>query len=94
MQVYDNMKCRLVDSIYKNISPFTIPSIITLQYITQNCNTQHVMLRLSKQWRENLDKKLNVVGGVIMDLYKAFDCVPHDLLLAKITEYGVDESYI
>ena len=52
------------------------------------------MLRLSKQWRENLDKKLNVFGGVIMDLQKAFNCVPHDLLLAKITEYGVDESYI
>ena len=46
------------------------------------------MLRLLEEWREN------VVEGVIMDLSKAFDCLPHDLLLAKITAYGVNESYI
>ena len=40
--------------------------------------TQHLMLRLLEEQRQNLDK--NVVGGVLMDLSKVLDCVPRDLL--------------
>ena len=36
------------------------------------------MIKPLEEWRENLDKN-NVVGGVLMNLSKAFDCVPHDL---------------
>ena len=50
---------------------------------------QHVMIRLLEEWRENLDKNY-VIGGVLMDLSKAFDCVLHDLLLANRAAYGVD----
>ena len=41
------------------------------------------MIRLLEEWRENLDKNY-VAGGVLMDLSKAFDCVPRDVLLAKL----------
>ena len=42
-----------------------------------------MMLRLLEEWRENLDKTY-VVGGVLMDLYNVFDCVPHYFFTCKI----------
>ena len=34
------------------------------------------------------------VGAVITDLPKAFDCIPHDLLIAKLEAYGFDNYTI
>jgi len=40
-----------------------------------------------EEWKKHLDDK-KFVGAVLMDLSKAFDCVPHDLLIAKMNAYG------
>ena len=44
-----------------------------------------------EEWRQHIDNN-KVVGGVFMDLSKFFDCVPHDLLTAKLAAYSVDEN--
>ncbi len=53
--------------------------------------THHVLIRMIEDWRSNLDNDY-LVGAVLMDLSKAFDCIPHDLLIAKLHAYGFDED--
>ena len=52
---------------------------------------QNVLLKLTEEWRENLDQN-KVVGALLIDLSKAFDCLPHDLLIAKLDAYGFEKQ--
>ena len=40
-------------------------------------------------WRKYLDKN-KIVSATLMDLWKAFDCFPHDLLVAKLEVSGLN----
>ena len=54
-------------------------------------STHRVLLRLIKELKTNLNNNF-VVGAVLKDLYKAFDCIHHDLLIAKLSANGFEEN--
>ena len=53
----------------------------------QGYRCQDVLLRLVEDWKRALENRKHV-GAVLMDLSKAFDCLPHQLLVAKLRAYG------
>ena len=52
---------------------------------------QSTLLRVIEDWKRDLDEN-KYVAAILMDLSKAFDCLPHDLLLLKLEAYGVTGS--
>ena len=54
---------------------------------------QTTLLRLIEDWKEALDKNM-YVAAILMDLSKAFDCLPHNILLSKLAAYGLSGDSI
>ena len=52
-------------------------------------STNHVLIRLIENWRHALDNDF-FTGAVLMDLSKAFDFIPHYLLIAKLHAHDID----
>ena len=44
-----------------------------------------------EKWRNSMDQG-KFFGALLTDLSKAFDCLPHDLLAAKLSDYVFDNN--
>ena len=52
-------------------------------------STQHSLTVMLEKWRKALDNG-KLAGALLTDLSKAFDCLNHNLLIAKLHAYGFD----
>ena len=68
-----------------------IEKILSIAAYRKTYSSIHVLIRLIENWKKHLDNK-KIVGTVLMDLSKAFDCIPHDLLIAKLHAYGFNKK--
>ena len=54
-------------------------------------SSQHALISMIENWRKSLDNK-GFAGAILMDLSKAFDCMDHELLIAKLYAYGFSKQ--
>ena len=78
------IKNQLVSYFDKHLSRF-------ISAYRKKYSIHQVNIRLLEEWREKLDKNF-IVDAVLMDLSKAFGCIPHDLILAKLAAYGTERE--
>ena len=60
-------------------------------YVVLTMRIEPSMLRLIQSWKKELDYS-GLMGTILMDLSKAYDCLPYDLLKAKLEAYGLFKS--
>ena len=84
-KVFERTICTQLDNYFSNIfHPY-------LSAFRRGYSCQSTLISLTEEWRTALDNG-KYAAAILMDLSKAFDCVPADLLLEKLKAYGMDDS--
>ena len=78
----------MYDQLYENIKNFLNQ---VLSGFRKAHLTRHPLFRLLQKWQKEFDSG-KFIGKILMDLSKACDCLRHDLLIAKLEAYGLDNG--
>ena len=73
---------------FKHMSSFFDDIFSKCQYgFRKELGTQQCLLALLEKWKRSIDRG-KVFGALLTDLSKVFDCLNHDLLIAKLKANG------
>ena len=78
----------LFDQISSYIDKFLSPFLCGFR---KGYSTQHCLALMIDRWQKSMDKG-EIAAALLTDLSKAFDCLNHELLIAKLEAYGFDNS--
>ena len=56
-------------------------------------SAQHSLTVLLEKWKKSVDQG-HVFGALLTNLFKVFDCLLHNLLIAKLNAYGFDNKAV
>ena len=59
----------------------------------ENHGTQHALFKMIENWKTKLNMG-HKVDVIYMDLSKALDNLNHELLIAKLKSYGLDQNAV
>ena len=57
-------------------------------WLPEGYSAQHCLLVMIEKFQEAIDRGIEF-GALLTDLFKAFDCINHPLLIAKLHNCGV-----
>ena len=81
-KIFEKIICRQLSSQFDNIlSKFQCD-------FRKGYSPQHFLLLMIDKWKKAVDNH-TVFGAVLINLSKAFHCISHDLLIAKLNAYGL-----
>ena len=75
----------MYDQLYEYFDNTPFPSQCGFQ---KGYSAQHCLLVMIEKFKEAIDRGYEF-GALLTDLSKAFDCINHPLLIAKLYNYGV-----
>ena len=80
--------------IYKQMYPYFDKLFSKFQCgFRKGFDAQHSLINMTEKWQRSVDGG-GQAPALLTDLSKAFDCIGHELLIAKLYAYGFNKNYL